>query len=94
MSKELIHKQIDIVINQKTGQRLKFLAKSNDKTLMLEARSRYPAGLKEPPKHYHPFQSEYFRVLEGSIRVSLDGKVFDLEKGEQIDIPPGQIHSM
>jgi quercetin dioxygenase-like cupin family protein len=60
--------------------------------LVVEA--TYGAGGKPPPKHYHPGQDEHFEVLEGSIRVRVDGDERELGGGETIDIPRNVVHQM
>jgi quercetin dioxygenase-like cupin family protein len=52
-----------------------------------------PVG-KPPPKHFHPSQDERFKVLEGSIRVRIDGDERELVAGETIEIPRTAVHQM
>jgi mannose-6-phosphate isomerase-like protein (cupin superfamily) len=47
-----------------------------------------------PPKHLHPAQDERFRVLEGALRVRVDGAERELGSGEEIEIPRGAVHQM
>ena len=55
---------------------------------------RYAPGGRPPPAHYHPAQEEHFEVLEGALRVRLDGEERDLRQGETVDIPRGMKHQM
>ncbi|HEX2360253.1 MAG TPA: cupin domain-containing protein [Solirubrobacterales bacterium] len=61
---------------------------------LLEVEATYgPAG-KPPPKHLHPAQDEHFEVLEGTLRVRIDGDERNLGVGDTIDIPRGVVHQM
>ena len=60
----------------------------------LEVEATYgPAG-SPPPKHFHPAQDEHFEVLEGAIRVRVDGEERQLTPGDAIDIVRGSTHQM
>jgi quercetin dioxygenase-like cupin family protein len=61
---------------------------------MLEVEGRYGPGGKPPPAHFHPSQDEHFEVLEGALKVRVDGEERDLRQGETIDIPRGTKHQM
>ena len=61
---------------------------------LLEVETEYaPQGI-APPKHFHPEQDERFEVLEGSLRVNVDGEERDLAAGEAIEIPRKAVHQM
>jgi mannose-6-phosphate isomerase-like protein (cupin superfamily) len=60
--------------------------------LVLEA--TYAPHGSAPPAHYHPAQDEHFEILEGSLRVEVDGVERALIAGETIDIPRGTTHRM
>lgn len=60
----------------------------------LEVEATYGPGGSPPPKHFHPSQDEHFEVLEGALRVRVDGAERELAQGEQIDIPRGSVHQM
>jgi quercetin dioxygenase-like cupin family protein len=47
-----------------------------------------------PPKHFHPEQDERFEVIEGTVRVELDGEVRELEAGDSLEIPRGAVHRL
>ena len=61
-------------------------------TLAVEA--EYGPDGSPPPKHWHPAQDERFRVLEGALRVRVDGIERELRSGEEIEIPRGAVHQM
>jgi mannose-6-phosphate isomerase-like protein (cupin superfamily) len=73
------------------GEALDVVERSPD-VLALEA-SWSPSG-SAPPVHYHPAQDEHFEVLEGTLRVELDGAERSLSAGETLDIPRGTRHRM
>ena len=60
----------------------------------LEVEAVYGPGGSPPPKHWHPNQDEHFRVLEGELRVRVDGEERTLAAGEEIEIPRGAVHQM
>jgi len=61
---------------------------------LLEMEANYAGRGDLPPDHYHPQQDEHFEVLEGAIRVVLDGEERRVEAGETLDIPAGTHHQM
>ena len=61
---------------------------------LLEVEGNYgPAG-KPPPPHYHPAQDEHFELLEGSLRVRIEGEERELSPGDSLDIARGTKHQM
>jgi mannose-6-phosphate isomerase-like protein (cupin superfamily) len=46
-----------------------------------------------PPYHYHTFQYEDFEVLEGSMKIKLDGEFITLHKGDKVTVPPKAKHT-
>lgn len=60
----------------------------------LEVEVEYGPGGSPPPAHLHPEQDEAFRVLEGTLRVRLDGEERALTAGETLEIPHGAAHQM
>jgi mannose-6-phosphate isomerase-like protein (cupin superfamily) len=60
----------------------------------LEVEASYRPGGSPPPAHFHPAQDEHFEVLEGTMRVRVDGKEHELAAGAEIDIGRGQVHQM
>ena len=61
---------------------------------LLEAEVRWTGGGRLPPAHLHPAQDERFEVLEGTLRVVVDGEERTLAAGEAIEIPRGAVHRM
>lgn len=61
---------------------------------LLEVEATFGAEGKAPPKHLHPAQDEYFEVLEGLLRVRVDGEERDLRPGDTIEIPCEIVHQM
>lgn len=61
---------------------------------MLEVEVEYGPDGKPPPPHFHPDQSEHFEVLEGILRVRVDGEDRELRRGQTLDVPPGCVHQM
>lgn len=47
-----------------------------------------------PPKHFHPAQDERFELVEGTVRVELDGEVRELGPGDSLEIPRGAVHRL
>ena len=65
---------------------------SSPELLALDA--RWTQGGKLPPAHYHPGQDERFEVLEGALRVVLDGQERLVSAGESFEVPRGTVHAM
>jgi quercetin dioxygenase-like cupin family protein len=61
---------------------------------LLEVEATYGAEGEAPPKHLHPDQDERFEVLEGLLRVRVDGEERDLRPGDTIEIPRETVHQM
>ena len=60
----------------------------------LEVEGRYAPGGEPPPAHYHPSQDEHFEVVDGALRVKVNGEERDLGSGESIEILRGTKHQM
>src|SRR4051794_27068179 len=73
------------------GFRLR-LVRITDELLVMEGLYSGEGGL--PREHYHPRQDEHFEVLEGAVRVVIDGEERRYEAGESFDIPAGTAHQM
>jgi quercetin dioxygenase-like cupin family protein len=61
---------------------------------LVEVEAVYGPHGDPPPKHLHPSQDEHFRVLEGTLRVRVDGAERDLASGDVIEIGRGVVHQM
>jgi quercetin dioxygenase-like cupin family protein len=84
-----------IIFNQKTGQLIKFIQTSSDTNgRLLEMNATFNSHSLKPPKHYHPNQTENFRVISGHLTVNIYGKTFILKQGQTLQIPPNTSHSM
>jgi len=46
-----------------------------------------------PPYHFHPRQTETFRVISGTLLVKLNGKKIKVPAGDEITIPVGDWHT-
>ena len=73
------------------GETLDVVARTPD---MLVLDATYAPHGSAPPAHYHPAQDEHFEILEGSLRIEVDGVERALRAGETIDIPRGTAHRM
>ncbi len=83
------------ISNSITGQDLEFIQVSKDTNgAYLEMQTTYNSKSQEPPAHYHPNQSEDFRVLSGQLTVRIDGQLKILHEGDTLHIPKNQVHSM
>lgn len=52
------------------------------------------ATMAEPPLHVHPKAKESYKVLEGSMRVNVDGDWRTLRAGEDVTVPAGVPHTL
>lgn len=84
-----------IINNKKTGQEITFIQTSDDTGgELLEMESLFQPHSVEPVPHYHPFQEEFFTVLEGEITVRTNGQLKVLKQGDKLRIKKDQVHSM
>ena len=83
------------ILNQKTGQEIRFLQTAKDTGgKLLEMEVSYRSHSKEPPPHYHPFQAEDFTVISGQMTVRMNGDLKTLGKGDTLHVPKNTVHSM
>jgi quercetin dioxygenase-like cupin family protein len=47
-----------------------------------------------PPEHLHPFQTERFEVLDGTVKTRIEGVERRYRKGEIFEVPPMTPHTM
>ena len=87
-----VNKQIH---NSTTGQSYKFIqtAKSTNGEV-LEMETAYDPHSKEPPAHYHPYQSEDFTIVSGEVTVRIGANENTLKQGDTLHVPPGDVHAM
>ena len=84
-----------VILNPKTRNEIRFLQTSKDTDgKILEMESTYFSHSKEPPPHYHPYQTEDFSVLLGELSIRINGEIKILQQGESINIQPNVAHSM
>jgi quercetin dioxygenase-like cupin family protein len=60
---------------------------------VLEVEALLAPARRTPAVHEHPAQDESFEVLEGAVRVWVDGEERLLGPGDMIDIPRGTAHA-
>ena len=83
-----------VLINPGVG-RLEFLKTSEDTDgELLEMEVTYLPHSSPPPNHYHPFQEERFRVLQGTIKTQIGGTRATYKSGDEFLVPPGENHWM
>ncbi len=61
---------------------------------LLEMEATYTGAGGLPPEHFHPRQEERFEVLEGAVRVVVDGAERRYAAGESFVVPAGTRHRM
>lgn len=61
---------------------------------LLEVESAWSGGGRMPPAHFHPAQDEHFEIVEGTVRVLVDGTERLLGPGAVLDVPRGTVHAM
>jgi mannose-6-phosphate isomerase-like protein (cupin superfamily) len=66
----------------------------NSSAAGLEVEATYGPGGEAPPAHLHPDQDEHFEVLDGALRVRIDGIDRELAVGDTLDVPRGSVHQM
>jgi quercetin dioxygenase-like cupin family protein len=83
------------IYNDITRNSIKFLQTgSNTFGRLLEMEATYSAHSKEPPSHYHPYQSEEFTILSGELSVRINGQMNILTEGQKLYISSNTVHSM
>ena len=60
--------------------------------LVMEA--KYSGNGELPPEHMHPTQDERFEVIEGRVRVVLNGEEHRSRAGAEFNVPAGTPHQM
>lgn len=83
------------IVNPATGLTLRFVKTAADtggELLVMEA--TYEPSSVKPVEHFHPRQSEHFKILEGTLRARIDGVERELVAGETLDVEAGVSHEM
>jgi quercetin dioxygenase-like cupin family protein len=79
--------------NPVTGERLRFLKTSRDtggESVVVEVTVQ-PDGF-VAAAHVHPFQSEHFEILDGTVGFKLGREKVELSAGESVVVEPGTPH--
>ena len=79
--------------NPVTGERLRFLKTSRDtggESVVVEVTVQ-PDGF-VAAAHVHPFQTEHFEILEGTVGFKLGREKVELGSGESVVVEPGTPH--
>jgi len=83
------------VTNISNKQTIEFITTANNSNgMLLEMISTWQPGTVKPPIHYHPFQKEYFTVLDGELTVNIAGTVRTYKANESFEIEKAVVHSM
>jgi len=83
------------VTNISNKQTIEFIITANSSNgMLLEMISTWQPGAVKPPLHYHPFQKEYFTVLEGELTVNISGNIQTYKANESFEIEKGIAHGM
>lgn len=81
--------------NRITGQEIHFLKTAKDTDgAVLEMEATFSPHSAPPPAHFHPHQTEDFKILAGTLNVELDGKSLVLHQGDTLHIPANKVHAM
>ena len=86
-------RQGDSIENPVTGERIVFLetsAETNGEAVVIECHVK-PLGF-VAAAHVHPFQSERFEILEGSVTFKVDGQELPTRPGDVVLVPAGRKH--
>jgi quercetin dioxygenase-like cupin family protein len=78
--------------NPVTGERIKFLKTSRDtggEYVLLEATVAPGGGV---ASHVHPYQTEEFEIISGSVEFKKNGKKVVAGDGDSLTVEPGDVH--
>jgi quercetin dioxygenase-like cupin family protein len=78
--------------NPVTGERIKFLKTSHDtggEYVLLEATVAPGGGV---AAHVHPYQTEEFEIISGSVEFKKNGKKVVAHDGDSVTVEPGDVH--
>jgi mannose-6-phosphate isomerase-like protein (cupin superfamily) len=85
----------DILANPMTGQSIRVIQTGAETGgALLDLESTWAPGGPPPPEHYHPRQSERFTIIDGRLRVRLEGREREVVTGDVLEIPAGVRHAM
>jgi quercetin dioxygenase-like cupin family protein len=83
----------DVLTNPVTGEQLRFVqaaADTNGEHVLVEVVVQ-PGGF-VAAAHVHPYQTETFEILEGTVAFEVDGDVIVASAGETVRVDPGTAH--
>lgn len=63
-----------------------------DPTSLHPEYNRAIAAIKKSQPHYHRFSVETYKVIKGQLKLTIDGKTYTLEEGDEHVIEPNLIH--
>jgi quercetin dioxygenase-like cupin family protein len=78
--------------NPVTGERIKFLKTSRDtdgEYVLVEATVAPGGGV---ASHVHPYQTEEFEIISGSVEFKKNGEKVTAHDGDSVTVEPGDIH--
>jgi quercetin dioxygenase-like cupin family protein len=83
-----------VLLNRVNGQSLIF-RRTGAQTMgrILEVEIAYPPGGHQPPDHIHPEQEATLELLEGALRVRLNGRLREVAAGEVLILQAGVRHA-
>jgi quercetin dioxygenase-like cupin family protein len=83
-----------VMLNRANGQSLIFRrTAAQTRGRILEVEILYPPGGRQPPDHLHPEQEVTIELLEGGLRVRLNGRLRDVAAGEVLVLQAGACHA-
>lgn len=86
---------VKIIRNKVTGHEMKFIRTAEETNgERLEMEVTYPTHSNRPPMHYHPHQTEYFRLVSGEMTVVLGSEQRIIKPGDAFTVAPNLPHSM
>ena len=80
-----------MIIKKNIEQEKKWLF--NDGSLPIQLRIVSPEDI-NPVEHYHKTMHEYFLLLKGSVKILVEGNVYEPGKGDLIIVEPGEVHKV
>lgn len=90
-----------VIVNQRTGQRMRFIDGDSDgndpavavgRPTVLRIESWSPPSEEREPNHVHPEQESRFEMLSGELAFWVDGKEFRAGPGETVTVPAATNH--
>jgi quercetin dioxygenase-like cupin family protein len=83
----------EVFENPHNGNKMQFLITSTkSKGEVLKVKVWTPANVPMPPEHIHPLQTDSMEVVQGQMRVKIDGHEQVLSAGQKIVVPKNTPH--